>query len=249
MKRKIIPMSIAEFELTEHPFGWKAEYWDGQAHFTPREAHVSTRIALEPRVLGKQYRFIPVQPAYAEQMVASFYQTFADSVEFCDWASKDIQVCGEKRISRYFAGSKGEALPASVLTLEAESDRLAGVALFILNMKGQPELDLLYVRPPFQRQGVGTAIVAWGVNCLIEAGYRELSSAYHICNEVSRQWHYRFGFRDIEDWYYVRLKCGWLQHEIWRRQQLGLTKELEALNLEYNVWKGKLDSEELDLFA
>lgn len=39
-------MSIEEFESMPHPFGWKVEYYNGKAHFTPRPMNVRTKLSL-----------------------------------------------------------------------------------------------------------------------------------------------------------------------------------------------------------
>lgn len=247
-------MSVAEFEVLEHPFGWKVEYWDGQAHLTPREMGVTTRLALWPSSLGQaqpfdvsteqsiysHFRLVPVQPTYAEQMIAGYFETFVDSVEFCDWPQAQIQASAEKCISRYLAREPGNALPASVMALELDSQALVGLALFVLKKEQKPHLDLLYVRPPFQRQGVATAMVSWGIKHLIAGHFSELLSAYHICNEDSQRWHHKFGFQDIYDPYYMSIRLGWLKLEIWRREKLDLLEGLENLIQERNEWESQL---------
>jgi GNAT superfamily N-acetyltransferase len=240
MKRKNIPMSWAEYELMEHPFGWKVEYWDGQTRLTPRGMGVTTRIALSPRSLQQDYTLTSAHPDYTEQLIAGYMETFVDSVEFCDWPLNDIQDSANKCIHHYFAGKRGEPLPASVIALEPDSQTLAGVALFILNREQKPLLDLLYVRPEFQRKGMGTAMVSWGVNHLLESDFQELLSAYHICNDQSCQWHHRFGFQDIYDRFYIRLKVAWYNNEIWRREQLGLLEGIDVLMRERDEWQSKV---------
>jgi GNAT superfamily N-acetyltransferase len=244
MKRKSIPMSFAEYEVLERPFGWKVEYWDGQAHLTPREACVNTRIDLLPRSLTQNYTLVPVHSSFAEQMIAGYFEVFVDSVEFCDWPTAQVQDSAEKCIDHYFAGTKGESLPASVIALEPDSQKLAGLALFILTKEQKPHLRLLYVRPQFQRKGMATAMVAWGINALIESNFQALFSTYHICNEESRLWHHRFGFQDIYDSYYIRLKLAWLNQEIWRREQLGLCEGLDVLIQERDEWQSQFDPED-----
>lgn len=236
-------MSWDEFEIMEHPFGWKVEYWDGLARLTPRSMGVTTRIGLSPRSLPQDYTLIPVYPDYSEQLIAGYMETFVDSVEFCDWPLKDIQNSANKCINHYFEGKRGEPLPASVIALEADSQNLAGVALFVLNREQQPHLDLLYVRPEFQRKGMATAMVSWGMNCLIESKFQELFSAYHICNTESRQWHHRFGFQDIYDHFYIRLKLAWYNHEIWRREKLELLDGIDTLINERDEWQSQVDPE------
>lgn len=243
MKRKNIPMSFTEYELLQRPFGWKVEYWDGQARLTPREIGVTTRIELAPRAVQQNHTLISVHPSYAEEMIAGYFETFVDSVEFCDWSLADIQDSAQKCITRYFEGQRGEVLSASVIALEPHSQKLAGLTLFVLKKEQKSHLDLLYVRPGFQRQGMATAMVSWGINHLIETGFEELFSAYHICNEVSRQWHHQFGFQDIYDPFYVRFKVSWLKQEIWRREQLRLMEGIDALIKERDEWQSWIDPE------
>jgi Acetyltransferase (GNAT) family len=244
MKSKSIPMSFAEYEIMEHPFGWKVEYWDGQAHLTPREVGVKTRIALSPGALQKKHALIPVHPSYTEQMITGYFETFVDSVEFCGWPEGQIQDSAEKSISDYFSQKKGKALPASIIALEPNSQKLAGLALFILNREQKPHLELLYVRSQFQRSGMATAMVAWGMNCLRESNFQELFSTYHICNEESRLWHHKLGFQDIYDPYYIRLKSSWLRQEIWRREKLELVEGLDVLIRERDQWQSQVDPED-----
>ena len=49
MRSQHIPMTWEEYERHEWRFGWKHEYWDGQAHFTPRHNLVFVRTPVEPR--------------------------------------------------------------------------------------------------------------------------------------------------------------------------------------------------------
>ena len=105
-------------------------------------------------------------------------------------------------------------------------------------------MELLYVRSPFQRQGVATAMVRWGINRLIEADCQELFSAYHICNAQSRQWHHRLGFQDVHSLFYIRLRLAWLNHEIGRREKLGTLAGLEPLIQERDQWQSQLGSDD-----
>ncbi len=247
MKRKSIAMSYAEYEVLEHPFGWKVEYWDGQAHLTPREAGVHTCIGLLHRPFSQNHTLIPVHPTFTEQMIAGYFEVFQDSVEFCDWPLEQVQNSAEKCINRYFAETREESLPASVIALEPNSDKLAGLALFVLTKEKKPHLRLLYVRPEFQRKGIATAMVIWGINTLMESNFQELFSTYHICNEDSCQWHHKFGFQDIYDSYYIRSKLAWFNQEIWRREKLELFEGLDALIQEREDWQSRFDPEDYRL--
>ncbi len=237
-------MSFAEYEVLEYPFGWKAEYWDGQARLTPREMGVTTRLDLSRSVIPKttlrQHTLVPVDSSYAEQMIAGYFEVFADSVEFCNWPLENLQESAERSISRYFEGKRGDPLPASVIALEPNTQKLAGLALFVLKAEQRPRLELLYVRSPFQRQAMAAAMAGWGINHLIKADCQELLSAYHICNSQSRQWHHKLGFQDVYTPFYIRLRLGWLNHEIGRREKLGTLTGLETLTQEQAQWRSQI---------
>lgn len=83
-------MSFKEYELMPHPFGWKVEYWDGNAHLTPRYYGVKTKLALQHRAINESWRIVPANIAFKEQAIAIFFETFQDSVEFCDWPTEEI---------------------------------------------------------------------------------------------------------------------------------------------------------------
>lgn len=240
-------MSFAEYEVVEKPFGWKVEYWDGQARFTPRGIGVKTRINLAADCLSRQsaqHTLVPADSSYAEQMMDRYVEVFSDSVEFCGWPIEDVKKSAERDIQNYFSGKRGEPLPASVVALGPDSGQLAGLALFILKEEKRPHLELLYVRSKFQRQGIATAMVISGINHLRVNGFNELFSTYHICNQESRQWHHKFGFQDIYDAYYIQHRLSWLQREIWRREKLGSLEGLNSFIKERDQWQSQLDASE-----
>jgi GNAT superfamily N-acetyltransferase len=246
MRQLVIPMSFEEFEVMEQPFGWKVEYWDDHARLTPRSIGVTTKIKLSLRHAHSPV-LVPVSPTDRDRLIAGYFEAFSDSVEFCGWRPESIQESAVRDIDKYFSGKRGEPLAASVIALAPGSQELAGLALLIGRSEEEAHLDLLYVRPGFQRQGVATAMLNWASHRLLEAGFQTLSSRYHICNEQSRLWHHRYGFEDEYDWYYAQLKVGWYRSEIWRRKKLGLMDELDRLEQERDRW-ASLIPEEQDRF-
>jgi GNAT superfamily N-acetyltransferase len=241
MERPVIPMSFEAYEVMERPFGWKVEYWDGHARLSPRSIGVTTKLNLSSRNLSYNHNLVPVSPDYRDRMMTGYLETFSESVEFCGWPSESIAESAAKDIGNYFSGKRGESLSASVLALAPGDQVLAGLALVIHRPNYGAYMDLLYVRPEFQRQGVGTAMLNWAIAQLVESGFPTLSSRYHICNEPSRRWHHRHGFEDEYDCYYARLKVGWYDMEIWRREQLGLTAGLDDLRRERDRWAAQVD--------
>lgn len=248
MQQQNVPMSWEDYKALERPFGWKVEYWDGQARFTPRGMGVKTRIDLTsdafPPPPTRQHKLAAAEPSHAEEMMENYVEVFSQSVEFFCWPLEEVKKSAERDIQRYFSGKRGEPLSASVVALDPASQQLAGLALFVLKnfkKKKRPHLELLYVRSPFQRQGIATAMLLSAIDNLRAANFSELFSTYHICNHDSQQWHHTFGFQDVYDAYYVRIRLGWLKNEIWRREKLG-NLEIESLVKERDQWQAQIDA-------
>ena len=237
MKSKHIPMSVEEFELMEHPFGWKAEYFSGKGHLTPREQLVRTQLTLAPQAIVASDRIVPIDPSLKEQMIATFFEAFEDSVEFCDWLLEDILAHARKNINNYFQGVRGQPHPVSKMALEPNSQRIIGLALFVENKEQRVELDLLLVQPSYQRMGIATQMVASAINSLCEDGVKDLRSGYHICNDRSCAWHHSLGFQEIPEYFYCRLKAAWYRDRIWRQEKLGVTEQLDWLKAEKDRWE------------
>jgi GNAT superfamily N-acetyltransferase len=240
MQRQRISMTFDEYDLLEQPFGYKVEYWDGHTVITPRDNPVTTRLVITARGGNPTCHIVPVDPARQQEMAETFFAAFHDTVEFCGWYEHKIREHADSSIKRYFAGKRGEPHPASVMAL-AEDGSISGIALLLTDTEGEVCLDLLYVVPSYQRQHIATQMVATAVNSLHATGIATLTSTYHICNEDSRRWHHAFGFVDVYDQMYIRLKYAWYRNEIWRREKLGLTKGLDALAAERDCWYAQLD--------
>jgi RimJ/RimL family protein N-acetyltransferase len=242
MKSKHIPISVEEFQLMEHPFGWKAEYFNGKAHLTPREYLVRTQLTLTDQKITDAHQavrsgqIVPVDPLLKEQMIETFLEAFEDSVEFCDWSLDSFHTHVRKNITNYFQGVRGKPHPVSSMALDRNTSRIIGLALFVENKHSRVELDLLLVKPEQQRTGIATAMVAGATNSLYAEGVKDLRCGYHICNERSRAWQHKFGFEEIPEYFYCKLKSSWYRHEIWRREALGQIEQLEELGTEKDRW-------------
>jgi RimJ/RimL family protein N-acetyltransferase len=238
MKSKHIPIAFEEFESIEHPFGWKAEYFNGAVHFTPREHLVRTLLAVTPRSIGSFDRIVPVEPSFKEQLIAAFIEAFVDSVEFCNWSVDAIHTHAAKNINNYFQGVRGQPHPVSRMVIDRNNERsIVGLALFVEKKDEVIELDLLLVKPSHQRMGIATQMVASAIDRLNEDGVKELRSGYHICNDRSRAWHHSLGFRDIPDYFYCKLKAAWYRHEIRRCEKSGSIERLEEFRSEVERWQ------------
>lgn len=245
MKSQHLSIPFAEFERIPHPFGWKAEYYNDKAHFTPRHHAIKTKLTLRPESSETTYTIRPIDSSYKLQMSKAFYAAFRDSVEFCDWTKKDIRKHAKNNINDYFLGLRGEPLPCSVMAIESKTHQVIGLALVLINRKQQHELDLLFVRTNCQRQGLASAMVFHITQQLHHSGVRELYSFYHICNDTSRQWHQKFGFKEEYDAHFIRLKCAWYREEICRQENLGLSDSLPELIRQRDFWFAQLGDDEI----
>lgn len=242
MKSQRIRMTIDEYLQMQQPFGYKVEYCDGEAIFQPRDLHIDGRLRLTSRPVRSVRNFMPVDVSFQHAMKQAFFAAFHDSIEFCDWPEQAIRQHAAKNIDDYFAGVRGRPHAVSVLLPDEESSVIA-LALFLTDEEGQIKLDLLFVLPGFQQQGIATDMVGTAVNQLHQQGVTEIFSAYHALNQVSQDWHHAFGFEDEYNQYYVRMKCGWYRREIQRLEGLGETGHLEALRQELAQWDALLEDE------
>jgi len=236
-------MTIREFELMEHPFGYKAEYWDGKAVITPKEQNVTTRLAIKPQSIHNNYDLRPITSNIKQELIQGYIEVFQDSIEFCNWPQNEIRKHATRHINGYFSGKKGNPCSTSTIAITADKNSIVGLALFLINKREQVILDLLYVKPAWQRQKVATTLVSSAINHLHGKGIKELYSAYHICNKISQKWHHEFGFEDKYDQLYIRQKYDWYQQEIWRQKELNKQPKIKELNQKMRRWQALLDDE------
>lgn len=240
-----IPISFDEFDTIEHLLGWKTEYWDGCAHFTPRGMGVKTCLDFESVSISKdishpEFTFITPTLDHTQQIIDGYIASFINSVEFCDWPIADIFEEADRDISLYFEGKRGKPLVASAIAIDPNTHQV--IALSLISEKQQSaRLELLYVRPSYQRQGIGTDLIHHSVRALRQQGYSQLTSRYHICNHQSREFYHRLGFEDVCDRYYLRIYISWLRNEIYRRESLGMLDEIEEMKQERKQLENKLE--------
>ena len=114
------------------------------------------------------------------------------------WEAAQVEVHAQHWIAEFFKGRRGR--PLALSRIAVADGAAVGVALFRDN-DDIPFLDLLYIHPNWQRQGLATALVAQAVNTLHRARIPLLTSRYDLANTASRDWHRRFGFVDCAGWH------------------------------------------------
>lgn len=235
-------MPAEEYLKMQQPFGYKVEYYNGEAVFQPRELCVDGHLLLKSREFQPRYTYQSVEISHQQAMKQSFFAAFSDTIEFCNWPEQAIRQHAEKNIDDYFAGARGKPHSASKLLLDQNSKAVA-LALFLTANEGKIKLDLLFVLPAFQHQGIATEMVSLAINELLQQGITEIHSSWHALNQASQNWHHHLGFTDVYDQYYIRLKYSWYQREIQRLETQGMSDDLPELQQQKNYWHGLLDEE------
>jgi L-amino acid N-acyltransferase YncA len=244
MRSRHIPMSREEFHLLPFELGWKQEYCDGVAHFTPRMCVVHASTPAQPRMAMTSVGMRPVQESDEAELVRCFQEAFADTFEYCDEEQEQIEAAARQCIRHFFKGLFHRCLPASHVAVapldDVEAGAIIGAALVISQTKEKDWalLDMIFVAPAWHRRGVATALTSAALNELHASGWRALVSRYQMGNEASRAWHRRFGFVDEPDLQPARLHLKAVERELWRRKILGdLTSEEEQrLSAERERW-------------
>lgn len=245
-------MSIEEFELLPMRPGWKYEYWDGRAHITPREHGVIVAMPVTPRLVNTSLVLRRATSADAPELTTAFLEAFIDSVEYCDWETQKICEAADKAIRSHFAGERGKPHLASRAAMgfdrERGCDSIVGAAL-LAHAPRYSMLDLLFVRPDWQRDGIATALLSDAMNELHSGGESILKSAYHAANEASMNWHHRFGFVEEPDLMRARLYSSAARHELWRREKIGGLLERDRVELQAEADRWEIEVERLEEIA
>lgn len=242
MKSQRLKIPIEQYLQMQHPFGYKVEYYDGEAVFQPQELCVDGHLTLKPQITQPNHKYQNVEPKHQQAMKTAFFDAFHDTIEFCDWPNHAIRKRAAECIDGYFAGTHGKPNPASKLLFE-QGGAVTALALFITKKSGKTQLDLLFVSPALQRQGIATEMVALACNELLQQGISEIYSDWHALNEASQNWHHRFGFTDVYSQYFIQRKYNWYRREIHRLESQGETDSIKELRAQQNYWYSLLDEE------
>jgi GNAT superfamily N-acetyltransferase len=246
MRSQHIPMTIEEFELMPRKLWLKYEYWDGQAHISPRHYAVTTSVEIRPRPIEIPCKLRAVEQKDMPQLISGYINAFKDTIEYCDWASEKITTSAREAIQDFFAGKRGKPLPSSRLAVVSQlgfgSELVIGAALLVEKANQVSLLDILFVIPEWQRQGVATALARAAVNELYHVGVKTLKSRYLLGNNESRAWHQKFGFVEEPDLALARLYCYHAKHELRRLEKIGNLTEMkrEALLSEIDQWQARV---------
>lgn len=172
----------------------------------------------------------PVSKTTLAELSELFFDSFIESVEFCDISEDKMRKRSVKNIDNFFKNKRGIAsLELSrIAVLSGEKNRLVGACLISRYEYGFKN-EILFVRPKYQNRGIGTALVSNVLIDLSKMGEETFWSERHICNEQSAAWHAKFGFIEEPDIMTARFRRSYLRREVWRNESLGNLQKLEEL--------------------
>jgi GNAT superfamily N-acetyltransferase len=213
------PMTWEEFDFAEIPLGWKAEYFDGYAHITPRHHGVMMKIKVEPREIKSSVKIELISATTPEDLSKLFYSSFVKSVEYVGCTKYRVKKASIREVDNFFAGKRG--IPQiDLCKIAFFNDNLIGACLVSKYKFGFKD-EILFVHPKHQRKGVGNALVSSVLNDLNNLGETIFWSEHHICNELSAKWHRKFGFDEVTDFMTLKYRRSYYKQEIYRLEHFG----------------------------
>jgi RimJ/RimL family protein N-acetyltransferase len=246
MRSRVIPMTVDEYHLLPFEPGWKCEYWDGKAHYSPRHHALITTVAVAARDVNTDCLLRRPAESDIEPLASVYVAAFHETIEYFGYSQEQVAEAARRDLRNYFAGEQGHPTSASCLAIapgsNPDEEPIAGAAMVTLTGNG-PLLYLLFVAPQWQRRGLATAMVSAAINELHDLGEKILTSRYHIGNEQSMAWHQRFGFVEKPDLRRANLYLQQAKVELWRRQKIGglATEEREKLAAEVARWEAEVE--------
>lgn len=250
MRSQHLPMDIEAYHRLPWKLGWKYEYWNGQVHITPRYNIVKVSIEITPRPVNSPFRIRAVENDDEPELTRVYLEAFGDTIEYCDWESEKIADSARDAIQNYFPGKRGIPLPASRVAIhqhtETGEEALVGAALIVEDRPGVALLDILFISPAYQRQGVATALVSVVMNVLYDAGFQLLESRYMLGNDPSLVWHRNFGFQVEPDLFLARLYRHYARHELELHELIGdlTSAQHERLLAKIRYWDDQVKNME-----
>lgn len=241
-----IAMPYEEWDLLPYQPGWKMEYWDGCAHITPNHQTAVTVVEVAPRPVQATCSLRLVRSADEAALLPIYLDAFADNQAFCDYTDEQFHEAARKDLQDGFRSRRSPLLSASRVAVDSRGGReeLLGAALLSRDASYGPVLDLIFVRPAWQQQGLATALVSAAMNMLAQEGEARLTSCYQLANVTSQAWHRAFGFVELPDLSYARAYYRRARQELHRCDAASVSSAEDRATLvaEVQGWKNQIET-------
>jgi GNAT superfamily N-acetyltransferase len=216
-----LPITWQQFwQLPQNP-AYKYEYFDGHAWLSPRPKSYHAVLDLQAfarpiasMATADKLVIRPLQDADWQLLPRLFAAAFHRVQPFASLTDDDRLKAAEDCLGRTRGAGEGP-LAGKACLVAARDDMLVGANLITLppgkaieHIAGLPHLTWIFVAPFFARHGIGMALLDTTVQALLRLGYKELASTFLLGNESSMLWHWRAGFRLLEQPYSMRAIWG-----------------------------------------
>ena len=208
-----LPLSWRQFwQLPQNP-AYKYEYSDGRACLSPRpkSCHAVLDLAVFRRPIAEvatdeKLVIRPLQDADWQQLPALFAAAFYRVQPFASLTDDDRLAAAQDCLDYTHGAGEGPLVgEACLVAARADDAMLLAANLITLppdkaieHAAGMPHLTWIFVGPSYSRQGVGMALLDVAVPALLRLGYTNLASTFLLGNESSTLWHWRAGFKLLE---------------------------------------------------
>jgi GNAT superfamily N-acetyltransferase len=210
-------MTESDFiRLPRHP-GYHYEFDNGQASLVPQPRHYHAFLNLTRMPTCSSF---PVRRAATSDVIRLapvFAEAFHDTQPYAGLDQSSRLLAARQALARTISGGDGPWIEqASFVALEGE-EPIGGIwstlvfpgdidnadpcrALDIIHGggashdPGRPHMTWVFVSPRVMNRGIGTTLLSWLSNALLDLGYQQLLTTFMTGNEASMLWHWRNGF-------------------------------------------------------
>jgi hypothetical protein len=214
-----LPISIEQFWRLPKNAAYKYEYFDGHAYLSPRpksqHAVLDLQTFLRPideMAAQEELAIRPLQEADWATLPKVFAAAFHNVQPFASLPDEDCLAAAAECLSESHQGAEGPLVESACLAATRKSDDgVVGATVITLppahavyGAEGLPHLTWIFVGPWHARCGVGCALLDEAVRELLKLGYTKLASTFLLGNDSSTLWHWKAGFRLLEDEWSLR---------------------------------------------
>jgi GNAT superfamily N-acetyltransferase len=219
-----LPITIGQFHQLPRHAAYKYEYFNGQAHLTPRPRfyHALLDLNLMAASATPLPRDVTVRPV-ADVHIGDLEQVFAAAFDrqqpYASLEADRRLEAARQALAKVQGGGDGPWMSqASFVALEKELHPIGAIFITLLpdadpsdwdsyhwrqpppenwreQSLGRPHLTWIFVSPWHVGHGTGTALLAAAAAALRHMGYLHLASTFLLGNESSMLWHWRNGFQ------------------------------------------------------
>lgn len=202
MESSHLSMTADQFKKIPREPGWKYEYYNEKAHITPAEMVAVVELAPSslpvwiPRPDGIHFERLD-EPFDA--LAEAAYETFEDSMDYCDWPKESIRQNLGKHLEKWAASEDKDVKQSSRIAWSEETGEVAGVLMIQRNKSGTgPKISLVFTSPSYRGNGIATTMLldAWKI-LEDELDSPRLRSTYTLGNHQAKRWYKFAGFCEV----------------------------------------------------